>query len=129
LRERLVGSGVLGSDDLAVTELVLNELADEIVLERFGKIFGRVRIGDFDPLVKIVRRDHVALRQLVEPRVLKVPDRSRLPDRAAGETDDAWFLTDDLCVLADLTFCCRAFFLGDIGRQREFRDFATHVMR
>ena len=33
-RERLLGSGVLGSDDLPVTELVFDELADEIVLER-----------------------------------------------------------------------------------------------
>jgi hypothetical protein len=36
LRERLLGSGVLGSDDLAVTELVFDELADEIVVEGVG---------------------------------------------------------------------------------------------
>jgi hypothetical protein len=129
LRERLLGSGVLGSDDLAVTELVLDELADEIVLEGFRKLFGRLGVGDLDPLVKIMRRDHVALRQLVQPRVLEMPDRSRLPDRSAGETDKAWFLADDLRVLADLALCCRAFFLGDIGRQRELRDIATHVAR
>src|SRR5439155_15113756 len=129
LRERLLGSGVLGSDDLAVAELVLDELAHEIVLERLGKILGPLGVGDLDPLVEIVGGDQVALRELVQPRVLKVPDRPRLTDRSTGKTDDAWLLAEDLRVLADLALRRGAFVVGDVGRQRELGDFATHVAR
>jgi hypothetical protein len=129
LRARLLGSGVLGSDDLSVTELVFDELADEIVLEGFRKVLWRLDVRDLDAFVEIVRRSKVALGQLVQPRVLKMPDWSRLPDRSTGETDDARLLAEDLRVLADLALGCRAFFRGDIGRQRELRDLATHVGR
>src|SRR5205807_4415800 len=128
-RERLLGSGVLGSDDLAVAELVLYEFADEIVVESLGKILWRLGVSDLDALVQIVARSQVALRQLVQPRVLEMPHGSRLTDRSASETDDAGFFADDRRVLADLPLGRRAFFRGDIGRQWELRDFATHVAR
>src|SRR2546423_13243081 len=129
LRERQLGSGVLGSDDLAVAELVLDELANEIILEGFGKIFGRVGVRDLDALVQIVARGEVALPQGVQARVLEMPDRSRLTDRSTGETDGARLLANDLRVLADLAPSGGAFFFGDIGRQRELGDFTTHVAR
>src|SRR5438477_8168506 len=129
LRERLLGSGVLGPDDLAVAELVLDELADEVVLERFGKIFRPLGVGDLDSLVEIVGGDQVTLRELVQPRVLKVPDGPRLTDRSTGKTDDARFLPDDLRVLADLALRGGALVLGDVGGQGELGDFASHVAR
>src|SRR6266550_4666723 len=60
LRERLLGSGVLGSDDLAITELVLDELTDERVLEGFGEVVRRLGVGDLDALVQIVARSEAA---------------------------------------------------------------------
>src|SRR5688572_6506193 len=65
LRARLLGSGVLGSDDVAETELVLDELADNVVLERVGEPVRRVGVRDLDSLVEIVRRDEVPLIQCV----------------------------------------------------------------
>jgi hypothetical protein len=129
LRERLLGSGVLGSDDLAVAELVFDELADEVVIERLWKLLGRIGKRDLHPLVEVVPSGEVALGKLVETRVLEVPNRARLTDQLAGETDDARFFADDLRVLADLALGCCAFFLGYIGWQWELGDFATHVAR
>ena len=129
MRERRLGSGVLGSDDLAVTELFLDELANEIVLEDFRKVVRRLGVGDLDALMQVVSRREVTLGKLIEPRVLKMPDGSGLPDRSTGETDDARLLPEDLRVLADLSLGGSALFLGHVGWQRELRDFATHVAR
>ena len=129
MRERLLGSGVLGSDDLAVSELFFDELADEVVVEGFGQILGRLGIRDLHALVEIVSCGEVALWELVQPRVLEVPDRPCLADQCAFETDDAWLFADDLAVLADLALGGRALFFCDIGRKWELRDFATHVAR
>jgi len=60
-RDRLLGSGVLGSDDLSVTQLVFDKLAYEIVREGFGKILWCLDEGDLDPLVQIVASRKVAL--------------------------------------------------------------------
>src|SRR5712691_9135727 len=119
LRERLLGSGVLGSDDLAEAELVFDELPDELVVEGFRKLLGSLGIRDLDALVQIVSRGEVALRQLVQPRVLKVPDGARLTNELADEADDTRLHVHDPGVLADLALGCRAFFLGHIGRQGE----------
>ena len=129
MRERLLGSGVLGSDDLAEAELILDELADEIVVERFGKFLRPLGVGDLDPFVQIVRGNQITLGELVKPRVLKVPDRPCLTNRSTGKTDDARFLAEDLRVLPDLSLRGGSFFFGHVGRQRELRDFATHVAR
>ena len=129
MRERLLGSGVLGPDDLAVTELVFDELANEIVVECLRKVLRCLGIRDLDALMEIVSRRQITLRQLIEPRVLKMPHRPGLPDRSAGETDDARFLAEDLRVLPDLSLRGGSFFFGHVGRQRELRDFATHVAR
>ena len=129
MRDRLLGSGVLGPDDLAVAQLVFDELAHEIVLERLRKVLRRLGVCDLDALMKVMSRRQVTLWKLIEPRVLEMPDRTGLADRSAGETDDARFLAEDLRVLADLALGSGSFFLGDIGRQRELRDFATHVAR
>lgn len=129
MRERLLGSGVLGSDDLAVAELVFHELANEIVLKGPGKVFRRFGVRDLDALVKIVPSGEVPLRELVQPRVLEMPDGPCLTDQPAGETDDARLFADDLGVLTDLALGCRALFLGRVGRQRELGDIATHVAR
>ena len=129
LRERLLGWGVLGSDDLSVTQLVFDKLADQVVREGFGEILRRVGEGDFDPLVQIVAGGKVPLGQRIEPRVLEMPHGARLTDRSAGETDDARFFADDLRVLANLALGCCAFFLGYIGWEWELGDFTTHVAR
>ena len=129
MRDRLLGSGVLGSDDLAIAQLVFDELANQIVIECFRKLLRRPGVRDLDPLMQVVSRSEIALRKLIEPRVLKVPDGPGLPDRSAGETDDARFLAEDLRVLADLSLRSGALFLGHVCRQRELRDFATHVGR
>src|SRR3989475_9891162 len=115
-RERLLGSGVLGSDDLAVAELVLDEFADEIVVKSLGKLLRRLGVCDLDALMQIVARGQVTLRERVEPRVLEMPDGSRLTDRSTGETDGAGFFADDVRVFADLPLGRRAFFRGDVGR-------------
>src|SRR5438094_8193029 len=73
LRERLLGSGVLGSDDLAIAQLVLDELANQIVLERLGKIIRPLGVDDLDPLVQVMRGDQVTLREPVEPRGFELP--------------------------------------------------------
>ena len=129
MRERLLGSGVLGPDDLAVTELVFDELANEIVIECLRKLLRRFGVGDLDALMQVMSRREVTLRQLIEPRVLKVPHGPGLPDRSTGKTDDARFLAEDLRVFADLSLGSGSFFFGHVGRQRELRDFATHVAR
>ena len=129
MRERLLGSGVLGSDDLAVAELVLDEFADEIVLKSLGKILRCFGVRDFDALVQVVPRGEVALRERIQAGELEMPHRARLTDRSTGKTDDARFLAQDLRVFTDLAFGCRAFFFGDVGRQRELRDFTSHVAR
>ena len=129
MRDRLLGWGVLGPDDLAVTELVFDELTNEIVLECLRKLLRRLGVGDLDAFMQVMSGREVTLGKLIEPRVLKMPNGSRLPDRSTGKTDDAWFLAQDLCVFADLAFGCRAFFFGDVGRQLELRDFTTHVAR
>ena len=128
-RERLLGSAVLGSDDLAIAELFFDELADEVVVEGFGQILGRLGMRDLHAFVKVVSRGKVALRELVQARVLEMPNRSCLTDQGAFETNDARLLADDLRVLADLALGCRAFFFAHIGWERELRDFATHVGR
>src|SRR5437867_5632990 len=128
-RERLLGSGVLGSDDLAVAQLVLDEFADEIVLKGLGEVLWRLGIRDLDALVQIVSRGEVALRKRIQAGELKMPDGSRLTDRSTGKTDDARFLGQDLRVTTDLAFGCRAFFFGHVGRKGELRDFTTHVAR
>ena len=129
MRARLLGSGVLGSDDLAVAELVFHELANKVVVERLREVLRLVGVCDLDALVEIVRRDEVALGEGVKPRVLEMPDGSRLTDRSTDETDDAWFLAEDLRVPADLALRRGAFLRSDIGGKRELRDFAAHVPR
>ena len=84
---------------------------------------------DLDPLVQVMLGDQVTLRELVEPRVLEMPHRARLTDRSAGKTDDSRFLSEDLRVLADLALRRGPFVVGDVGRQWELGDFATHVAR
>src|SRR2546421_3264537 len=71
-RERLLGSGVLGSDDLAVAELVLYEFADEVVVERLWQVLRGVDVRDLDPLVQIVSRGEVPLRERIQTRELKI---------------------------------------------------------
>jgi len=61
LRERLLGSGVLGSDDLSVTQLVFDELAHEVVVEGFREILRRLGVRDLDALVQIVASRKLAL--------------------------------------------------------------------
>src|SRR5213592_4185478 len=100
-RERLLGSGVLGSDDLAVAELVFDEFADEIVLKSLGKILRCFGVRDFDALVQVVPRGEVALRERIQAGELEMPHRARLTDRSTGKTDDAWFLAQDLRVFTD----------------------------
>ena len=129
MRDRLLGSGVLGPDDLAVTELVFDELANEIVLEDFRKVVRRLAVGDLDALMQVMSRCEITLWKLIKPRVLKVPHGPCLPDRSTGETDHARLLAEDLRVLADLPLGGGALLLGYIGRQWELRDFATHVAR
>ena len=129
MRERLLGSGVLGSDDLAVSELVFDELLDEIVFEGLRKIFWFLGIGDLHAFMQVVARGEISLRELVQAGVLEVPDRPCLTDQLAFETDDARFFTDDLAVPADLALGRGALIWCDIGWERELRDFATHVAR
>src|SRR5712691_9554959 len=81
-RERLLGSGVLGSDDLAVAELILDELANEIVLECLRKVLRPLGVRDLNSLVQIVRGYQVTLWELVQPRVLEMPDWPCLTDRS-----------------------------------------------
>src|SRR5438445_9035752 len=72
LRSRLVG-GVRGPEEVAVAEVVLDELADDGVLELLGELLERLGEGDLDALVEVARRDEVALGDLVDARVLVVP--------------------------------------------------------
>jgi hypothetical protein len=129
LRARLLGSGVLGSDDLAIAELVFDELADEVVIERLGKFLGGLGKRDLHPLMQVVPSGEEAVRKLVETRVLEVPNGACLTDQFAVETVDARFFADDLRVLDNLALGCCAFFVGHVGWQGELRDFTTHVAR
>ena len=88
LRSRLLGAGVLGADDLPEAQLILEELADERVLERFRQTVRLVRVRDLDAFMKVVRRGKIALGQLVHTRVLEVPDRPGLADDFAFETNE-----------------------------------------
>ena len=129
MRDRLLGSGVLGPNDLAIAQLVFDELANEIVVECLRKVLRRLGVDHLDALMQVMSRREVTLWKLIKPRVLKVPHGPGLADRSAGETDDARFLAEDLRVLADLSLRSGALFLGHVCRQRELRDFATHVGR
>src|SRR5947208_11621955 len=100
LRSRL--PGVRRSDDLAVAELVLDEFADDRVVERLGEALGRFGERDLDALRKIARGDEIAVRHAIHARVLEVPHRPRLPDLGALELNAALTLGDDLRVLRDL---------------------------
>ena len=102
LRSRLLGPGVLRSDDPPEAQLVLEELAHERIVERFRQSFRSIRKGDPDALMKVVGRGEVSLGQLVHARVLEVPNGARLPDELAVESDDALGVADDLRELADL---------------------------
>ena len=129
MRDRLLGSGVLGSDDLAVSQLVFDELLHELVVEGFRKVFRFVGVGDLHALMEVVARGEISLGELVQTRVLEMPNRPCLAYQLAFESDDTRFLADDLAVLADLAFGRGALFFCDIGRKRELRDFTTHVAR
>ena len=129
MRERLLGSGVLRSDDLPVSKLVFDELLDEVVVEGLRKVLGFFRIGDLHAFMQIVASSEIPLREPVQPGVLEVPDGPCLTDQLAFEPDNARFLADDLAVLADFTLGRGALIFCDIGRERELRDFTTHVAR
>src|SRR5438093_4625681 len=86
LRSRLVG-GVRGPEELAAAEVVLDELADDGVVELLGELLKRLGKGDLDALVEVARRDEVALRDLVDARVLVVPDGPGLAECLADEAD------------------------------------------
>src|SRR5256712_5163776 len=129
LRARLVGSGVLGPDDLAEAELVLEELAHSVVVERARQVLGPLGVRDLDPLVQVMGRDEVTLVERVKARVLEVPDRTGLADRSALETNQPRLLGDDLRVRADLALRRCALLFRDICRKREFRGLARHGPR
>src|SRR5690348_4390208 len=81
LRSRLDGrrpsllGGVRLSDDLAVAQLVLDELAHHrVVGERPGEALSILGEGDFHALVDVARGREEAVRQTVQTRVLEVPD-------------------------------------------------------
>jgi len=60
------------SDDLAVAELVLDEFADDRVVERLGEALGRFGERDLDALMEIARGDEIL-----------VPSNSMPPSRSA----------------------------------------------
>src|SRR5438034_3484425 len=129
LRSRLFGAGVLGPDDLAEAELVLEELAYKWVLECFREPLRLVGVRDLDPFMKVVSGGEVALGQFVHPRVLEVPDRTRLANELAVETDDLVGLAHDLGVLPDLPLRSGSLFVGYVTGQGALGDFAPRLSR
>ena len=79
--------------------------------------------------MQIVGGDEVTVRHGVQPGVLEVPYRSGLANESALETDHARLLTHDPRVLAELAFRGRSLVIGNVGRERELRDFARHDAR
>ena len=61
-------------------------------------------------------RGEEAVRDAIDPRVLEMPDGSRLSDGLADEPDGAVGLADDLRVLADLALGRGALFIARVVR-------------
>src|SRR5688500_9700276 len=87
LRSRLLGFGVPRADDPPEAQLVFEEFAHEWILERFGQSVRSLSERDLDAFMKVMRGGEKSLGQLVHARVLEVPDRARLPDELAFETE------------------------------------------
>src|SRR5438093_7737028 len=128
LRSRLVG-GVRGPEELAAAEVVLDELADDGVVELLGELLKRLGKGDLDALVEVARRDEVALRDLVDARVLVVPDGPGLAECLADEADGLVGVGAKLGVFADLTLCGVALVVRCVVREGELCCFAHRRSR